>query len=100
MNADVINVEFAGLRAAADSLHVKAQSLTGHMEQLHTSLGPIKETWYASGSSAGQSAEQSETRLRAALNEIITIIGQFSGKVNEAHDVQLALENRNASYFG
>ncbi|SCL20955.1 hypothetical protein GA0074692_1038 [Micromonospora pallida] len=99
MTADVINVEFAALRAAADSLQVKAQALNGHMDQLQTSLAPIKQTWYASGSAAGQAAEQSEKRLRVALADIIAVIGQFSGKVNEAHDTQLALENRNTSFF-
>lgn len=99
MTAEVINVEFGALRAAADSLHVKAQALNANLDQLQSSLAPIKQTWYASGSSAGQAAEQSETRLRAAIADIINVIGQFSMKVNEAHDIQLALENRNTSYF-
>jgi len=98
-NADIINIEFAALRSAASSLSVKAGVLTNHMEQLQQSLVPIKETWYASGSTAGQAAEQSETRLRAALADIIAVINQFSGKVNEAHDIQLDLENRNTGYF-
>ena len=99
MSADVINVEFAALRAAADSLLAKARTLEGNMDQLGQHLAPIKETWYASGSSAGQAAEQSETRLRAAIADVTGIIGQFSGKVSEAHDLQLALENRNANLF-
>jgi uncharacterized protein YukE len=97
--ADVVNVQFSALRAGADSLFAKAGALDSYLDQLHQYLAPIKQTWYASGSSAGQSAEQSETRLRAAISEIIEVIGQFSGKVNEAHDLQLALENKNASYF-
>ncbi len=95
----VINVEFAAMRMAADSLFAKAKALDNHLDELHQSLVPIKETWYASGSSAGTAAEQSETRLRAALADIINVVGQFSGKVNEAHDMQLSLENRNASMF-
>lgn len=97
--ADVVNVQFSALRAGADSLFAKASALDTYLDQLHQYLAPIKQTWYASGSSAGQSAEQSETRLRAAISEIVEVIGQFSGKVNEAHDLQLALENKNASYF-
>jgi len=60
----------------------------------------MKDTWVASGSSAGQAAEQSEQRLRAAIADLINVINQFSGKVNEAHDTQVALENQNAGFFG
>jgi len=97
--ADQINVDFASLQYSADALAVKAKALTDYLEQLHASLGPLKATWYASGSSAGQAAEGSETRLRAATADIVNIIGQFSAKVHEAHDLQLALENKNTSYF-
>lgn len=97
--ADVINVNFAALRGAADSLLARARTLEGHMNHLQQALMPIKETWYASGSSAGQAAEQSETRLRAAIADVTEIIVRFSGKVNEAHDLQLQLENKNIDYF-
>ncbi len=99
MSAEVINVEFSALRASADSLFAKAKALDSYLDQLHQHLAPIKETWYASGSAAGGAAEQSEGRLRAAIAEIVGVVGQFSGKVNEAHDLQLALENKNAGYF-
>jgi len=98
-SADVINIDFASLRAAADSLSVKAKALETNMESLRQSLAPIKETWYASGSSAGQAAEQSEMRLRTAIADVIAVIAQFSAKTTEAHDLQMALENKNTSYF-
>ena len=99
MPADVITVNFAALRAAADSLSVKAKALEANAETLQQTLKPMKETWVASGSSAGQAAEQSETRLRAAIADIIAVIAQFSAKTTEAHDTQLALENKNTSFF-
>lgn len=99
MSADMINVEFAALRSSADSLFAKARTLDNYLDQLHQHLAPIKATWYASGSTAGQAAESSESRLRAAIADIVGVIGQFSGKVHEAHDLQLALENKNAGYF-
>jgi uncharacterized protein YukE len=98
--ADIIDVQFAALRQAASTLGVRASALTNHIEQLVQSLKPLKDTWVASGSSAGQAAEQSETRLRAAIADLIQVINQFSGKVNEAHDTQVALENQNAGFFG
>ncbi|BCJ49823.1 hypothetical protein Asp14428_12980 [Actinoplanes sp. NBRC 14428] len=99
-SAEVINVDFAALRAAAESLSVKAKRLEAIMNTLQQSLAPIKETWYASGSSAGQAAEQSETRLRTAVADITAVIAQFSAKTTEAHDMQVALENKNTSFFG
>lgn len=99
MSADVINVNFEALRNAADSLSVKAKALEANMTTLVQSLSPIKETWYASGSSAGQAAEQSETRLRAAIADITGIITQFSAKVQEANAAQLALEQKNTGFF-
>jgi hypothetical protein len=97
--ADVINVDFAALRAAADQLSVKSKALDATMTGLQQSLMPIKETWYASGSSAGLAAEQSETRLRAAIADVTAVIAQFSAKVTEAHDMQTALEDKNTSFF-
>lgn len=99
MTAEQISVDFAALQVSAQSLAAKAKALNDYLDQLHTNLQPIKSTWYASGSSAGQAAEQSETRLRNATTDIANIIGQFSGKVYEAHDLQLALENKNTQYF-
>lgn len=99
MSADVINVQFAQLQESASVLAQKAQQLDQYLQDLYTSLNPIKETWIASGSSAAQAEEQAETQLRQATSEIIEIIQQFSNKVYEAHDTQLALENKNASYF-
>lgn len=99
MSAEVINVEFANLRSSADALAAKAKALEDQLQQLVSNLEPIKATWYASGSSAGEAANAAETRLRNATNDIISVIAQFSSKVNEAHDIQLALENKNAGYF-
>ena len=99
MTADQISVDFAALQVSSQTLTAKAKALQEYLEQLHTALQPIKATWYASGSSAGQAAEQAETRLRNATNDIANIVGQFGGKVLEAHDLQLAMENQNERFF-
>ena len=78
---------------------IRADLTLDQLQQLVSNLEPIKATWYASGSSAGEAANGAETRLRNATNDIISVIAQFSSKVNEAHDIQLALENKNAGYF-
>ena len=45
------------------------------------------------------SGRPAETKLRAATSDIIATINQFSAKVNEAHDLQYALEQQNTNYF-
>jgi uncharacterized protein YukE len=97
--ADQISVNFASLQAGSQALSAKATALTTCLSDLQSSLTPLKENWYASGSSAGDAAQQSETRLRSAAADIVNIISQFSQKVSEAHDQQYALEQRNTSYF-
>jgi len=99
MTADQISVNFGALQASAGSLSTKAAALTSALEELLRNLQPMKQTWVESGSSAGVAADQAETKLRAATNDIIATINQFSAKVNEAHDLQYSLENQNASYF-
>ncbi|HEY4021951.1 MAG TPA: WXG100 family type VII secretion target [Pseudonocardiaceae bacterium] len=97
--ADQISVNFASLQAGSQALSAKATALTTCLSDLQSSLAPLKESWYASGSSAGDAAQQSETRLRSAAADIVNIVSQFSQKVSEAHDQQYALEQRNTSYF-
>jgi uncharacterized protein YukE len=97
--ADQISVQFGALQAGSQALSAKATALTTCLQDLQASLAPLKENWYASGSSAGDAAQQSEARLRSATSDIVSIIAQFSQKVSEAHDQQYALEQRNTSYF-
>ncbi|HJP77881.1 MAG TPA: WXG100 family type VII secretion target [Pseudonocardiaceae bacterium] len=97
--ADQISVNFASLQAGSQALSAKATALTTCLQDLQSNLAPLKENWYASGSSAGDAAQQCETRLRSATADIVNIIAQFSQKVSEAHDQQYSLEQRNTSYF-
>jgi uncharacterized protein YukE len=99
MTADQISVNFGALQASAGSLSAKAAALTSYLEELLRTLQPMKQTWVESNSSAGVAADQAEAKLRAATNDIIATINQFSAKVNEAHDLQYALEQQNTSYF-
>ena len=99
MTADQISVQFSALQASSQALSAKAKALTDYLDQLSANLGPLKQTWYASNSSAGTAAEQAETKLRAAAADIVNIINSFGGKVSDAHDLQYALEQKNTSYF-
>lgn len=95
----VIQVHFGNLQSSAETLQKHAGQLEQQVVDLLNSLKPLKASWYESGSSAGQAAEASETRLVNAVNDLIGVIGQFSGKVQEAHDMQQQLEAANTSMF-
>ncbi|HEX3648528.1 MAG TPA: WXG100 family type VII secretion target [Pseudonocardiaceae bacterium] len=99
MSADQISVQFQALQQSSQQLQTTAKNLTDQLDQLSANLNPIRQTWYASNSSAGEAAQQAETRLRAAAADIVNIITQFGGKVSDAHDLQYQLEQKNASYF-
>jgi uncharacterized protein YukE len=95
-----VSVQFDQLLLTSSALGDNSRQLTTVMEELTSSLRPLRETWSASGSSAAAAADASEARLRSAINDIIATINQFSGKMSEAHDLQRAKENANAASFG
>ena len=99
-SADVINVNFAALQASAASLSAKANTLTQNLNDLSMGVSPLKNTWTASGSSAGEAYNQAEARLTAAITDIVNTISQFSSTVSDAHDMQRSLETKNTGYFG
>ena len=99
MTADQISVNFGALQSSSQALSTKAAALTSYLEELLRNLQPMKQTWVESGASAGIAADQAETKLRAATADIIATINSFSAKVNEAHDLQYALEQQTTNYF-
>ena len=74
MTADQISVNFGALQSSAGSLSAKAAALTNYLEELLRTLQPMKQTWVESNSSAGVAADQAETKLRQATNDIIATI--------------------------
>ena len=97
--ADVVEVNFAALQAGSQSLTQHASQLTGHVNDLLSALAPMKQTWVASGSVAGEAAQTAENKLIAATNDIIQTIQQFGMKVSDAHDQQYQMEQQNAATF-
>ncbi len=96
----VVSVQFEQLLVTSSALSSNAKQLTSGVDELTTSLRPLRDTWTASGSSAAAAADASQNRLQTAINDIITTINQFSQKMSEAHDLQRARENQNAASFG
>lgn len=99
MSAEQISVQFGALQNSAETLSQNAQTLQMNIENLIQSLQPLYNTWVESGSSAAEAAQQAQVNLTNATNDIITTINQFSSKVQEAHDMQFALEQQNTSFF-
>lgn len=99
-SADVINVNFAALAAGSEALSARAGQLTQNIDQLTTGIQPLKTTWTQSGSSAGEAYDAAEAKLKAAINDIINTINQFSSAVAEAQSQQQQLEKTNTGYFG
>jgi uncharacterized protein YukE len=97
--ADVVEVNFAALQAGSQSLNQHASQLTQHVDDLINALAPMKQTWVASGSSAGEAAQSAENKLISATNDIINTIAQFGGKVSDAHDQQYQMEQQNTASF-
>ena len=97
--ADMISIQFGALQQSADTLSQNAQTLQTTIQSLLQSLQPLYNTWVASGSSAGEAAQQAQVALTNATDDIISTIQQFSAKVTEAHDLQYQLEQRNTSFF-
>jgi X-X-X-Leu-X-X-Gly heptad repeat protein len=98
--AGVVSVQFEQLLVTSTALSSNAKQLTSGVDELTTSLRPLRDTWTASGSSAAAAADASQARLQTAINDIITTINQFSQKMSEAHDLQRSRENQNAASFG
>lgn len=98
--AGVVSVQFEQLLATSSALATNAKQLTNGVEELTSSLRPMRDTWSASGSSAAAAADASQHRLQAAITDIINTINQFSQRMNDAHDLQRSRENQNAASFG
>ncbi len=91
---DRVQFTYAAGYAAADTVNQTARRLTQQVEDLLTSLGPIKADWYQSGSTAAAAAQQTETKLTTAMDDMISLITAFSNAITE--NTQIAMQTDNA----
>ncbi|MBP2471516.1 uncharacterized protein YukE [Crossiella equi] len=98
-NGETVSVDFNQLSASSEALNARANALEGHLNELDGSLGYLRQTWYASGSSAGLQAQQAETDLRNAITEMVQVIRNFSANTGKAMTDQMAMERTNAGLF-
>lgn len=97
--ADTISISFAALQTASETLKQNAQTLEQTIQNLLTSIQPMYNIWVESQSSAAEACQQAQVKLTRATDDIINCISQFSGKVQEAHDMQYQLEQQNTQLF-
>jgi uncharacterized protein YukE len=82
-DGDRVQFTYAAGQAAADALTQTARRLNQQVDELLSALGPIKADWYQSGSDAAAAAQQLETKLHDAVNDMVQLVSEFSGAVNE-----------------
>lgn len=98
-SADIVQVNFGALQASAEALSMRANQLTQNIAQLTSGVQPLKATWADTGSGAGEAYNAAESKLKAAINDIIETIAQFSRTVSDANDMQRNVEAQNTSMF-
>jgi uncharacterized protein YukE len=81
MSSDRVQFTYAAGYAAADTLTQTARRLNQQIDDLLRALGPIKADWYQSGSVAAGAAQQLETKLHTAMDDMVQLIGAFSSTV-------------------
>jgi hypothetical protein len=87
MSADQISVNFAALQNSAASLTAKAKALTDYLDQLSQNLQPLKQSWYASGSSAGTAAARRDHGHREHHQQL-----RWQGHRGARHPVSVGAE--------
>jgi uncharacterized protein YukE len=95
---DRVQFTYAAGYAAADAVNQSARTLTQQVHDLLASLGPIKADWYQSGSVAAGAAQQLESKLTTAMDDMVTLIGAFASAVTT--NTQNAQQTDNAIATG
>ncbi|HKT00832.1 MAG TPA: WXG100 family type VII secretion target [Rugosimonospora sp.] len=94
MSGDRVQYTYAAGYAAADAVNSTARRLVQQIDELLQALGPIKADWYQSGSTAAAAAQQLETKLRTAMDDMVQLIGAFGNAITT--NTQTAQQTDNA----
>lgn len=96
-SAGTVTMNYGAVTGAGEKLVQYSGEINSALQALDTALGPVRQTWYQSGSQSGVEAQAAESNLRAALvaiTEIISRIGTLLGSsAMEAADLDNALCN-------
>jgi uncharacterized protein YukE len=96
-SAGTVTMNYGAVTGAGEKLVQYSGEINSALQALDTALGPVRETWYRSGSQSGVEAQAAESNLRAALVAITEIIGRIGTLLGnsavEAADLDNALSN-------
>src|SRR5262245_40761893 len=94
-SAGTVTMNYGAVSGAGEKLVQYGGEINNALQSLDTALGPVRETWYNSGSQSGVEAQAAESNLRASLVAIAEIIGRIGALLGnsavEAADLDNAL---------
>ncbi|MCP2170155.1 WXG100 family type VII secretion target [Goodfellowiella coeruleoviolacea] len=100
-SAGTVAMNYAAVTTAGQSLVKYSGEISQSVSDLDTALGPVRESWYGSGSASGASAQVAEANLRrllAEMSQIITNIGNLlSTSATDAAALDQSLTSKFAS---
>jgi uncharacterized protein YukE len=99
MSSDHIAVNFGALDAARDSLVKMRTDFDTNQEEMASGIKPLRDVWVASGSDAATLYDQSTNKINQHETQMIELVNDFSRRVDQACQQQIAMENSIAGTF-
>jgi len=84
---------------AAQQAMMTARALAEHLNELMTRLKPLKDDWYATGSSSAQSAQLAEARMNTAMTDMTEVINRLGATVGSNYEDAADLDRKMAGWF-
>ncbi|MGL5817486.1 MAG: WXG100 family type VII secretion target [Phycicoccus sp.] len=100
MSSDHIAVNFAALDAGRDALVKMRSDFDSNQEEMANGIAPLRNVWVASGSDAAALYDQSTLKIDQHETQMIELVNDFSRRVDQACQQQIAMENSIAGTFG
>ena len=87
-----VAMNFSAVDNAGGALVTYSGAIGEALRGLDTALGPVRETWYNSGSQSGMDAQTAETNLRRLLGEMTQIINNLGALLSRSAAEGAALD--------
>jgi hypothetical protein len=87
-----VAMNFSAVDNAGGTLVSHSAAIAEALRALDTALGPVRETWYQSGSQSGMDAQTAEVNLRRLLGEMTQIINNLGALLSRSAGEAAALD--------
>jgi hypothetical protein len=87
-----VAMNFGAVDNAGGTLVTQSSAIAQALQSLDTALGPVRESWYASGSQSGADAQVAEVNLRKLLGEMAQIINNLGALLSRSAGEAAALD--------